>query len=148
MAALIIPGEAEAVGRFVRELTWGVSGESPDVSVASAGTYSLININEANVLVEKIENQVVVAHTATAVITIGDSSDVDGYWTDTLYELGTSAAVFNSPATTVGYAAGRLYTSSQSIDVVITGTMAAGKSKLRVTYSRGVDTSIGPATSS
>jgi len=148
MAALIIPGEAEAVGRFVRELTWGVSGESPDVSVASAGTYSLINVNEANVLVEKIESQVVIAHTATAVITIGDSSDVDGYWTDTLYELGTSAAVFNSPATTVGYAAGRLYTSSQSIDVVITGTMAAGKSKLRVTYSRGVDTSIGPATSS
>ena len=148
MAALIIPGEAEAVGRFVRELTWGVSGESPDVSVASAGTYSLISVNEANVLVEEIESQVVIAHTATAVITIGDSDDVDGFWTDCLYLPNSSGATFNAPATTVGYAAGRLYTSSQSIDVVITGTMSAGKSKLRVVYSRGMDTSIGPATGS
>jgi len=148
MAALIIPGEAEAVGRFTRELTWGVSGESPDVSVASAGTYSLINVNEANVFVEKIESQVVIAHTSTAVITIGDSDDVDGFWTDCLYLPNSSGATFNAPATTVGYAAGRLYTSSQSIDVVITGTMSAGKSKLRVVYSRGMDTSIGPATGS
>lgn len=148
MAALVIPGKAEALGRFTRTLTWGVAAESPDVSVASAGTYALINVNEPNVFVEKIESQVVIAHTATAVITIGDSSDVDGYWTDTLYQLGTSAAVFNAPATTVGYAAGKLYTSSQAINVTITGTMAAGKSKLRVTYVRGADTDLGPATSS
>lgn len=149
MAALNIPGIGERIGpRYQRVVTFGASGESPDVSFStSTGDFALINVNEPNVFVHKIEAQNIVALDTTA-ITVGDTSDADGFWTDTL--LGhTTSAVFNSPATTVGYAAGKLYTSSQAINVnIATAAPTTGKIKFRVEYSRGVDTDLAPATSS
>lgn len=147
MAALVIPGVGERVGRmYQRVVTFGVSGESPDVNVTSQAVWPVININEANVMVHKLERQVVVAFDTT-VITIGDTDDADGYWTDTLFGH-TTAGVFDE-CSGAAYEAGRLYTSSQAINVTIgTADHTTGKAKLRITYSRGADTDLAPAASS
>jgi hypothetical protein len=153
MAALNIPGIGEALGRnYMRVMTFGATGESPDVSIASTttGAVVLANVNEADVFVHDIEKQVVIAFDGATSLefTVGDGDDVDGYWTDTLFVPTTSDAVFGNMATTVGYAQGKMYTSSDTIDLGITGGLTAGKAKLRFTYSRGVDTDLAPATGS
>lgn len=155
MAALEIPGIGEPLGqRQVRVLTFGASGESPDVIIGSGtGTTALVNIQEANVFVENVESQVVMkvctAAAGAVAMTIGDSDDVDGYWTDTLLNVAATSAVFANMATTVGYAAGRLVTSTLSINLVKASALAsAGKVRLRITYVRNADTNLNAATSS
>lgn len=149
MAVLKIPGIGEETGiTYMRQMTWGHSDESPDVTCATGGTEPIISITEANVFVEKLEAQVVVANTGTTVLIIGDGDNTDGWWTNALYGVGSSAAVYNSPDSSVGYAAGKLYTSSDTIDIVFTGLLAAGKNRMRITYHRGADTDLIPDTSS
>ena len=148
MAALTIPGVGERIGRrYQRVVSIGVTGESADVDLATTTTTNiLINVNEPNVMVHKLERQVVVAFDTT-VITVGDSDDADGFWTDTIFGH-TTAAVFDVD-TAGAYEAGRLYTSSQVINLTIgTAAPTTGKALFRVEYSRGVDTDITPATSS
>jgi len=149
MAALNIPSEGERVGRYMRTVTFGTATASPDVTITTTGTQTvaLANINEANVFVEKVEAQVIEALTSTVTITIGDGDDADGYWTDTLFLPASTAATFNVADTTVGYAAGKLYTSSDTIDIVATGANSAGLAKVRITYFRGADTDLAPDTS-
>lgn len=153
MAALDIPGIGEVPGRvYQRVVTFGDTGESPDVGIASTttGAVALINLNEANIFIHNLEKQVVVAFDGATSLefSLGDGDDPDGFWTDTLFVPTTSDAVFGNMASTVAYAQGHLYTSSDTIDLTITGGLSAGKGKLRVTYSRGVDTDLNPATGS
>jgi hypothetical protein len=148
MAALDIPGVGERVGRYIRTLDVGFTGEGADVTVTSAGTYALFNINEPNVMVHKIDKQVIIPFTATGSLTIGDTDDVDGYWLDTLFLSSVCDAVFANQSTVHAYYGGKLYTSTNIIEMVKTGDLAAGKARLRIEYSRGVDTDIKPATSS
>ena len=148
MAALDIPGVGERVGRYVRTVEFGFTGESVDVEVAAAGTYALANINEPNIMVHKIDKQVVMAFNATAVMVIGDCDDTDGYWLDTLFLSSVCDAVFANQSTAHAYYGGRLYTTTGVIDLNTTGAVSAGRAKLRIEYSRGMDTDIVPATSS
>jgi hypothetical protein len=148
MAALDIPGIGERVGRFIRTVDIGYTGEGADVTIAAAGTYAIANINEPNVMVHKIDKQVIIPFTATGSLTIGDTDDVDGYWLDTLFLSSVCDEVFANQSTVHAYFGGRLYTSTNVIDLVKTGALAAGKARLRIEYSRGVDTDIRPATSS
>jgi len=154
MSALNIPGVGESLGRFSKIVTFGASGESPDVTIGSGtGTTALININESDVFVENLESQVVMkictAGTGAVAMTIGDGTDVDGYWTDTLLNVAATSAVFANMATTVAFSQGKLYTSCDSIDLVKASALAsAGKVRLRITYRRGADTTLNPATSS
>ena len=148
MAALDIPGVGERVGRYIRTVDFGFTGEGADVTVTAAGTYALANINEANVIVHAIDKQIIIPFTATSVMIMGDCADCDGYWTDALLLSSVCDVVFANQATTVGYFGGRLYTATDIIELETTGAVAAGKARLRIEYSRGVDTDIKPATSS
>jgi hypothetical protein len=153
MAALDIPGVGEPVGQVIRRvMTFGGAAESPTVSIGSGtGVTALFNINEPNVFVQSIEPQVIIitSTSATANLLIGDEVDSDGYWTDTLLVVGSTSAVFNNMATTVGYAAGKLYTVTDTIDLVKnTAVASVGKVKLRITYWRNADTNLNVATSS
>ena len=154
MAALEIPGVGEALGRHIREFSFGASGESPDVTIGSGtGTTALVNIQEPNVFIEDLETQVVIAvctaSTGAVSMTIGDSDDVDGYWTDTLLNVAATSGDFANMTTTVAYAQGHLVTSTLSINLIKGSALAsAGKVKCRITYWRGVDTDLNPATSS
>mgnify|MGYP001305436819 CR=1 FL=1 len=148
MAALDIPGVGERVGRHIRTVEFGYTGETVDVAVAAAGTYALANIEEANVIVHKIDKQVVMPFNATAVMVIGDCDDTDGYWLDTLFLSSVCDAVFANQSTVHAYYGGRLYTTTGVIDLHTTGAVTAGRAKLRIEYSRGQDTDITPATSS
>jgi hypothetical protein len=148
MAALNIPGVGERIGPiYQRVMTYGATAESPDVSFATAtGDVILININEANVFVYSLEAQNVIAYDTTAMI-VGDGDDTDGWWTDTLLDH-TTDGVFNW-TTGVGYGTGKLYTSSDTIDINVSVAKATtGKTKFRITYQRGVDTDISQAASS
>lgn len=151
--ALDIPGVGEPVGQVMkRVMTFGGSAESPTVSIGSGtGVTALFNINEPNVYVQSIEPQVIIitSTNASANILIGDEVDSDGYWTDTLLNVGATSAVFANMATTVGYAAGKLYTTTDTIDLVKnTAVASVGKIKLRITYWRNADTNLNVATSS
>lgn len=148
MAALDIPGVGERVGRYIRTVDFGFTGEGADVTVTAAGTYALANINEPNVYVHKIDKQVSMAFNATAVMVIGDCDDTDGYWMDTLFLSSVCDAVFANQSTVHAYYGGKLYTTTGVIDLNTTGAVSAGKAKLRIEYSRGVDTDITPATAS
>ena len=150
--AITIPGEGEKVGRYIRAFTIGLAAESPDVDLSTSTgtlTVNLVNITEPNVFVHRIDKQVVMQFdTATLTFTIGDSTDPDGYWTDTLFNLSASGSVFDNMATSVGYGAGKLYTSTQAIQLVQSTKISAGKAKLLIEYERGADTDLNPATSS
>lgn len=148
MTALSIPVLGERVGRYIRNVEFGFTGEGADVTVTAEGTYALVNINEANVMVHKIDKQVSMPFTATAVMVIGDCDDTDGYWLDTLFLSSVCDAVFANQSTVHAYYGGRLYTTTGVIDLNTTGAVGAGKARLRIEYSRGVDTDIAPATSS
>lgn len=143
--AVNIPQIGDVLGSHVMAFTFGVSSDSPDVDISTvAGAQALVNINDVNIRVEKVETQVVTAFdgATSLAFTIGDGDDADGYWTDTLMDFASTAAVFNSPATTVGYAAGKTYTSTDTIDLTVTGGMTAGKAKVRISYRIGVDTDL------
>jgi len=145
--AVNIPQIGDELGYHVMAFTFGVASDSPDVEISSStGAQALVNINDVNVQVMKVETQVVKAFdgATTLAFTIGDDVDSDGYWTDTLFVFSSTAAVFNSPATTVGYADGRLYTSTDTIDLVVTGGMTAGSAKMRITYLLGADSDLSP----
>jgi len=149
--AIDIPGVGEGLGRFVRMFTFGTATASPDVAFTTGtGTTTLVSVKEANVLVESIDLQVVEA-AATAGSggnLIGDGVDTDGYWTDTLADFASTAAVFNNMSTSVGYGAGKLYTTTDTIDFVhAPATAKKGLVRARITYSRGADTNLNPATS-
>jgi hypothetical protein len=155
MTALNIPGVGEPVGqRLQRIMTFGASGESPDVSIGSGtGTTALININEPNVFVVGIEPQLVMkictAGTGVVAMTIGDGTSVAGYWTDTALNVAATSAVFANMATSAVFSQGKLYTTSDTIDLVKGAAFAsAGKMRLRITYVRNADTNLNPATSS
>ena len=148
MAALDIPGVGERIGRYIRTVDFSFTGDGGDVIVTAAGTYALANINEANVIVHKIDKQVIIPFTATAVMVIGDCDDTDGYWLDTLFLSSVCDAVFANQSTVHAYFGGRLYTATDVIDLNTTGAVAAGKARLRIEYSRGTDTDVKPATSS
>jgi len=151
MTKLYIPGEGERIGpTYQRIVTVGNStGDSPDVNTQSASAvFPIVEITEANVMVHNVEVQIVDTFIDSGVYTIGDTTDPDGFWTDTLFNT-ASSAVFANMATTVAYAQGRLYTAAQSIDVTRSGnigTNTEGLAKIRVTYSRGVDTDLAPST--
>jgi hypothetical protein len=150
MSALEIPGIGERIGeRYQRIIDFGFTGEaSVDVVVTAAGAYPVVNINEPNVFIHKIDKQVVADFNSTAVCgDIGDT-DVDGYWTDCLFLPAATQAVFANVTTTVAYAAGRLYTTTDVINVTLTNAVTEGNARLLIEYSRGVDTDITPATSS
>lgn len=152
MSALDIPGIGERIGdRYIRTVSFGFTGETVDVEIAATGDAAVININEPNVFVHSLEKQVaaVLAAAATFQIIIGDCDDSDGYWTDTLFLSTTCDGVFANAGTTVAYAAGKLYTTTDIIAVNNAGSaLTAGNCKLRIEYSRGVDTDLAPATSS
>ena len=153
MAALDIPGIGERTGeRYIRTVDFGYTGETGiDVAVAATGDVALININEPNVFVHRLDKQVVAVLNAAATfqIIIGDCDDSDGYWTDTLFLSTTCDAVFANAGTTVAYAQGKLYTATDIIAVNNAGSaLTAGHVRLRIEYSRGVDTDLAPATSS
>jgi hypothetical protein len=152
MAALDIPGIGERTGeRYIRVVDFGYTGENVDVEVAATGDVALININEPNVFVHSLDKQVVQVFNSGAShkVIIGDCDDSDGYWTDTLFLSTTCDAVFANAATTVAYAAGKLYTATDIIAVNFsTAAPTAGRARLRIEYSRGVDTDLAPATSS
>jgi hypothetical protein len=153
MSALNIPGIGKRIGQhWLAVMTFGATGESPDVSIGSTstGVVALFNVNESDVFVHSIEKQVVIAFdgATTLAFEIGDGDDSDGFWTDTLFDFASSGAVFANMASSVGYAAGKLYTGSDTIDLTITGGLTAGKAKLRIDYTLGADTDLAPATSS
>jgi len=153
MGALNIPGVAEKLGvEYIRAVTFGGSSNA-DVHLSSTvlgtagGAVALININEPNVFVKNIQLQVAAKlTTSTGTFTIGDT-DVDGYWTDTLIVGTSTAANFNDMSTTVAYGMGKLYTSSDVINVTKAGAAASAISanslvKARVIYVRGVEDSL------
>jgi len=153
MAALDIPGIGERTGeRYIRTMNFGFTGETGiDAALAATGDVALININEPNVFVHKIDKQIFVpfAAGATFAMCIGDCDDSDGYWSDTVFLSTTCDAVFANMSTTVAYAQGKLYTATDIIGVnVVTTAVTAGNCRLRIEYSRGVDTDLNPATSS
>ena len=153
-----IPGIGEETG--VEYTRMSSIGASTGAEIAldtvflstTATSYAMININEPNVLVKSIELQVAaVLTTSTGTFTIGDTADGDGYWTDTLLVPTTTGAVWSNMATSVGYGAGKLYTTSDVISLVKAGAAASalGASSLlnfRVTYRRGMDTDLQPST--
>lgn len=154
MSALEIPGVGERVGReYVRAATFGGSSNADivfDTGVLATGAsvYPIININEAGVYIKDIDVQVVSKlTTSTGTFTIGDSDDADGYWTDTLLVGTSTGAVYNKSASTVGYAGGKLYTSSHVINVTKGGAAASASVssslvKFKVRYIRGCDTNL------
>jgi hypothetical protein len=152
MARLSIPGIGEGLRRMQRRtFTFGASSGSPDVTITTGtGTTALIDINEANVFVKSIEYQVLEAISVSGAggLTLGDGDDVDGYWTDTLFNGYATDAGFENMATSVAYSGGKLYTASDSIDLTKTVARAAGgKVKVRVNYFRNADTNLNPAAS-
>lgn len=153
MSALNIPGIGERTGeRYIRTVDFGFTGETGvDVALAATGDAALVNINEPNVFVHSLDKQVIAVFNAAATFTvnIGDCEDDDGYWSDTLFLSTTCDAVFANAGTTVAYAAGKLYTTTDIIAVnIATSALTAGHARLRIEYSRGVDTDLAPATSS
>jgi hypothetical protein len=153
MAALDIPGIGERIGdRYTRIVDFGFTGETGiDVALAATGDVALININEPNVFVHKLDKQVrtVFNAAATFTINIGDCDDSDGYWSDTLFLSTTCDAVFANAASTLAYWNGKLYTATDIIAVnVATNAVTAGSCRLRIEYTRGMDTDLSPATSS
>ena len=153
MSALNIPGIGERTGeRYIRTVDFGFTGETGiDVALAATGDVALININEPNVFVHSLDKQVRTVFNAasTFALAIGDCDDSDGYWSDTLFLSTTCDAVFANAGTTVAYAQGKLYTTTDIIGVNVSGAaVTAGNCRLRIEYSRGVDTDLNPATSS
>lgn len=147
--AVSIPQVGDVRGYHIMAFTFGVASDSPDVSISTAaGAQALVNVNDVNVFVEGIETQVVTAFdgATTLAFEIGDGDDSDGYWTDTGFNYAATAAVFNSAATTVGFSAGKLYTSTDTIDLTVTGGMTAGLAKARIKYFLDVDTDLSPNT--
>ena len=144
--AIELPGKGEEAGKiYVRAFTAGVSSDSPEV-ILTSGDVALVNFNEANIFVQKLEAQVINAFTSTCVFIIGDSADSDGWWTDTEFNCSATAANFNVAASTVGFASGKLYSSTSAILTNIAGAPAAGKAKFRITYMRDADTDLSPST--
>jgi hypothetical protein len=156
MAALDIPGVGEPFGvTIIREFTVGASGESPDVTLSSAAAQvAIVNINEPNVFVEDImaSCQITIATNNTGVIglAIGDGTDTDGWWTAaTLPTSSAAAPVYANMATSMGFYGGKLYATTDTIDIGKTIAVASvGKLELRITYQRSADTNLNPATAS
>jgi len=159
MGALNIPGVGERVGReYARVVSFG-SISSADVQLSSTelstagGTVALININEPNVFIKSLEFQVAGKLTSSSgTFTIGDSDDVDGFVTDTLLVGTSTGAVWSNMSSGVGYAAGKVYTSSGVINVTKAGAAVPAASQLtglcnvRVRYVRNADTDLNPST--
>lgn len=158
MSALEIPGVGEKLGvPYVKAFTFGGSSDA-DVHLSSTqlgtagGVVPLININESGIYIEALDVQVAAKlTTSTGTFTIGDSDDADGFWTDTLLVGTTTSASFNKMASTVGYGAGKVYTSSHIINVTKAGAAASTISaaslvKCKVKYIRGCDTDLNPNT--
>jgi len=152
--AINIPGVGERLGReYVRAFTFGNSSDAEialDTGLLATGatTYALVNINEPNVFIKGIDVQIVAKFTtSTGTFVIGDGTDTDGFWTDTLFNGAATGAVFGNMATSVGYGAGKLYTSTDTIDLVKDNAAAstistASLAKARVHYIRGCDTNL------
>jgi len=152
-----IPGIGEELGvEYTRMTSFGLSSNAEialDTCIQSTALaqYALVNINEPNVFIKNVEIQVAAELTSsTGLFTIGDTDDVDGYWTDTLIVGTATSAVWANMATTVAYAQGKLYTSSSVIELGNTGAAvsAVGSAclvNLRVTYKRGCDTNLNPS---
>lgn len=146
------------VGDFrIMAFTFGCSSDAEvqlDTNVQATGefTYALVNLNEPNVFIKSVDLQVVSKlTTSTGTFVIGDGTDTDGYWTDTLLVGTTTSAVFNNMSTSVGYGAGKLYTAADTIDLVKGAAAASAIStsslvKCRVSYIRGADTDLSPNT--
>ena len=154
MGAIEIPGVGEKLGvEYVRVGSFGGSSDADvafDTLVLStgAGVYPIVNIREPGVWIEGIELQVVSRlTTSTGTFIIGDAADPDGYWTDTLLVGTSSGAAFNRSASSVGYAGGKVYTSSNVINVTKGGAAASASVssslvKYRVRYVRGRNTDL------
>lgn len=152
--AINIPGVGERLGReYVRAFTFGNSSDAEvalDTGLLATGTstYALVNLNEPGVYVKDIQLQIAAKFTtSTGTFTIGDSDDVDGYWTDTLFNGAATGAVFGNMATTVGYAAGKVYNSSGVINLTkalaaASATSATSLAKAKIRYIRGCDTDL------
>jgi hypothetical protein len=152
--AINIPGAGERLGReYIRAFTFGNSSDAEialDTGLLATGTstYGLVNINEPGVFVKSLELQVVAKFTtSTGTFIIGDSDDPDGYWTDTLFNGAATGAVFGNMATSVGYAAGKVYTSTHVInltkgDAAASAISASSLGKAKIRYIRGCDTDL------
>ena len=150
MGALNIPGVGEKLGvEYTRVVSFGGSSNA-DVHLSSTvlgtagGTLALININEPDVFIKGIDLQVAAKlTTSTGTFTIGDT-DVDGFWTDTLIIGTTTSAAWQAMSTAVAYGGGKVYSSSDVINVTKAGAAASvisanGLVNPQVKYQRGVD---------
>jgi hypothetical protein len=151
MSAITIPGIGEpAIGTMRHVVSFGAATTSPDVILGtSTGEFPVFEVEEG-VFVTNIEMQVVEAFDgATALdLSIGDTDNAAGWWTDTLANvIGSSAAVYNSPSSAVTYAGGKRYNAHEEIDIsFVAGTVTAGKANLRISYNRETDTDLAPST--
>jgi hypothetical protein len=147
--AFNIPQIGDELGEHVAAFTVGLSSDtSVDVNFSTSTGVNAI-VNDVNVLVKDISAQIITAFDGATSLAfeIGDGDDSDGYWTDTLLVFSSSGAVFSNPASTLAYSAGKLYTSTDTIDVTITGgVLTAGKAKFLITYELGADTNLAPGT--
>ncbi len=120
--------------KFARKFTIGAVSSDVDVVVNTTGTFELVNV-PAGVLVTSVRANVDTAFTTNFTITIGDSDDVDGYFTDTdlAPESSDTLDVYN-----VGggaYVDGRRYPAAQTIQAVgASATATAGKATIVIEY--------------
>lgn len=154
--AIDIPGVGERLGQvYVRAFTFGNSTGAEvalDTGLLATGTsvYGLININEPGVYVKDFQLQIVSKFTtSTGTFIIGDTDDEDGYWTDTLFAGTATGAVFGNMATTVGYAAGHVYTAPGVINLTkklaaASAASASSLAKAKIIYIRGCETDLNP----
>jgi len=146
MTAFNLPQIGDAIGRHSAVFTFGPSSDA-EVAISSAtGAQAIININEPGVMIHDMKIQIVTAFDGdtSLELTIGDT-DVDGFMTDTLFGWGSSGAVYANLASTLAYALGRVYTTSDVINLSITGGATAGLAKVFIDYETGVDSDAGPS---
>lgn len=158
MSALNIPGVGERLGReYTRVVSFGGSSSadahlSSTVLGTAGGAVALININEGGVEIKEMAFQVASKlTTSTGTFTIGDSDDADGFFTDTNLVGTSTGARFQDMTSAVGYAGGKMYSSSGVINVTKAGAAASAVSSaslvnVRVRYVRGSDSNINPST--
>jgi hypothetical protein len=137
--AVNIPQIGDELGYHVMAFTFGVASDSPDVEISSStGAQALVNINDVNVQVMKVETQVVKAFdgATTLAFTIGDDVDSDGYWTDTLVRISSTRLCSILPP--LRWICRRTFVHhTDTIDLVVTGGMTAVSAKMRITYLLG-----------
>ena len=109
-------------------------GTDKDVPLAAQAVYNLVSV-AANTLILSVRAEVLAPVGASTSITVGDSDDVDGWFTDTDLAPATSDTLGNLEDGSGAYAKGRYYPTAHNIDAVVGGAnCTAGSINLFIEY--------------